>query len=499
MRSKLKLLAKDSAIYGASTVLSRGLNYILVPLYANLLTPESNGIQTVIYANIAFANVLFTYGMETAYMKFAADAKDNSGLISRYFSTAFLSLLLTALIFSSAIAFGASGVAWLIGLDETAAVFVRYSAIILLLDTLAVIPLADLRLQRKAVQFAIVRVGGVLTIVLSTLIFLLMMNMGLEGAFWGNIAGSALSLILLLPSWRTLKVLFVSELWKELLSLGLPYVPTGITALLIRLIDRNILIRVPDEKVSEIYQMPLTGAEMVGIYGRVVALGLLAQLLVQVFRFAWQPFFLQHSGDADAKKLFSKILTISSVGILLISFAAALFVPLLIQVHFFNSFYLLPPAFWIGLPILPIIFFSFMFEVISSNLSAGILIQKKTGYFPIISTIGAGLTVALCIPLSWEYGMMGAAIATTSGTVAMCVAMYYFSNKVYPNTYEWGKIGGLFTISVGLYAVTAYLSAGISIRLLVFSVFLLAVVFLFKSEFSQIKNRFKRRYSKTGE
>ncbi|ACF14123.1 polysaccharide biosynthesis protein [Chloroherpeton thalassium ATCC 35110] len=493
MLSKLKLLAKDSAIYGASTVLSRGLNYILVPLYANLLTPEANGIQTVIYANIAFANVLFTYGMETAYMKFAADAKNDGGLVARYFSTAFLSLLLSSLLFSSAIALGAPSVATLIGLDESAAMFIRYSAIILLLDTLAVIPLADLRLQRKAVQFAIVRVGGVLAIVVSTMAFLLVLNMDLEGAFLGNIVGSALSFLLLLPSWRTLKILFAQNLWKELLSLGLPYVPTGITGLLIRLIDRNILIRVPDEKVHALYPMPLTSAEMVGIYGRVVAFGLLAQLLVQVFRFAWQPFFLQHASDTDAKKLFSKILTISSVGILVISFAAALFVPLLIQVHFFHKFYLLPPAFWIGLPILPVIFFSFMFEVISTNLSAGILIEKKTGYLPIVSAVGAGLTVALCIPLSWEYGMMGAAIATTAGTIAMAAAMYHFSQKVYPNTYEWGKIGGLFTIAVGLYAIPAYFEAGIWLRLLAFGGFLVAFVFLFKNEFSQIHARLKRR------
>ena len=105
MLSKLKLLARDTVIYGASTILSRSLNYLLVPLYANKLSTFDNGVQTLVYANIALANVLFSYGLETAYLKSASDSlregKDGKG----FFSTAFFSLLVTATLFSLIIVF----------------------------------------------------------------------------------------------------------------------------------------------------------------------------------------------------------------------------------------------------------------------------------------------------------------------------------------------------------------------------------------------------------
>ena len=64
MFSKLKLLFKDTVIYGSSTILARSLNYLLVPLYANQLSTFDNGVQTIIYANIALANVLFSMDLK---------------------------------------------------------------------------------------------------------------------------------------------------------------------------------------------------------------------------------------------------------------------------------------------------------------------------------------------------------------------------------------------------------------------------------------------------
>ena len=79
MFSKLKLLFKDTVIYGSSTILARSLNYLLVPLYANKLSTFDNGVQTIIYANIALANVLFSYGLETSYLKVLSDSADREG------------------------------------------------------------------------------------------------------------------------------------------------------------------------------------------------------------------------------------------------------------------------------------------------------------------------------------------------------------------------------------------------------------------------------------
>ncbi len=448
MLEKLKLLAKDTVIYGSSTILARGLNYVLVPLYANVLTTFENGIHALIYANIALANVLFAYGMETSYLKVASDNNHSGSESARCFSTAVLSLLLTSTVFTMCIVIFAPWIAEVIGLSGGQKNFIRYAAVILWLDAMLVIPFAELRLKRKAIRFAVARVLGVIAVVITAFILLIHYKTGLQGAFLANIAGSCVSLLVVIPVFRQFGRFFSPALLRQLLRIGLPYVPTGIAGLLVHLIDRNILIRMRSEDIERIYGAGYAQSDIVGIYGRVAAFGILLQLFIQVFRFAWQPFFLQHAGDPEAKKLFRHILSISAVFAMVVALAATYYVPDLIQHHYFDRLYILPPAYWIGLSILPWIFFSYIFDMISTNLTAGILITGSTRYLPVVTFAGAGVTTAVCLWLVPVLGMDGAAISILAGTVVMSICMGYFSLKVYPNSYDWRKLAVLFVTAL---------------------------------------------------
>ncbi|ACF45463.1 polysaccharide biosynthesis protein [Prosthecochloris aestuarii DSM 271] len=448
MLDKLRLLAKDTVIYGTSTILARGLNYVLVPLYANLLTTFENGIQALIYANIALANVLFAYGMETSYLKSASEALRQEGGSSRYFSTAFLTLLLSSTLFAAAIVLFAPWIAVAIGLGPGESEFIRYAAVILWLDALLVVPFADLRLKRHAIRFAAARVTGVITVVICAWGLIVGFETGLKGAFLANIAGSLVSFLFVLPVFSQFRAFFSASMLKEMLRIGLPYVPTGIAGLLIHLIDRNILIRVPQETLEALYGNGYTPSDIVGIYGRVAAFGILLQLFIQVFRFAWQPFFLQHADDPEAKTLFRHVLSLSTLFTMLVALCGTFFVPDIVRYHYGGSFYLLPPVYWMGLSILPWIFCSYIFDMISTNLTAGILITGSTRYLPLVTFAGAGTTTAVCLSLVPSMGMDGAAVAILAGTVVMCGVMAFFALKVYPNRYEWGRLLLLFLIGI---------------------------------------------------
>ncbi|MBF0586590.1 oligosaccharide flippase family protein [Prosthecochloris sp. N3] len=490
MLDKLRLLAKDTVIYGASTILARGLNYVLVPLYANLLTTFENGVHALVYANIALANVLFAYGMETAYLKSGSEALRQEGGSSGYFSTALYSLLLTSTLFAGLIVLFAPALAVLLGLSAAQQEFIRYAAVILWLDALLVVPFADLRLKRKALRFAAAKVVGVVVVVMTALVLIVGFDRGLEGAFLANIAGSAVSLLFVLPSLKQLRRMFSPVMLREMLSVGLPYVPTGIAGLLIHLIDRNILIRMPQESVASIYGDGTTPSDVVGIYGRVAAFGIILQLFIQVFRFAWQPFFLQHADDPDAGKLFRHVLSISTLFTMLVALSATFFVPDLVRFHIADSFYLLPPPYWVGLSILPWIFCSYVFDMVSTNLTAGILITGSTRYLPVVTFAGAAVTATVCWFLVPVYGMDGAAAAILAGTVVMCCVMAYFSLKVYPNSYAWGRLLLLFAAGVATGAVPPLLGC----RALWFEVLLvlgyfILVVVVFRREANYVLKR----------
>jgi len=450
MFSKLKLLFKDTVIYGLSTILARSLNYLLVPLYANKLTTFDNGIQTIIYANIALANVLFSYGLETSYLKVVSDSAEGERDKTQLFSTAFVTLLMTSTLFALLIVFFAPDIAQLIGLASGDYLFVRFAALILWLDTLLVIPFAELRIKRKALQFALARVGGVVAVVVSAVTLILFFNAGLSGVFIAEAFGSFVSLILVIPVFRQLRPLYSREKLRAMLRIGLPYVPTGIAGLLIHLIDRNILIRISPAEIERIYGAGYQPSDIVGIYGRIAAFGVVLQLVIQVFRFAWQPFFLQHAKDPEVKKLFQHVLSISTLVTMFLALAATFFVPDLVRYHYADSFYLLPPRYWIGLSILPWIFLSYVFDMISTNLSAGLLITGNTRYLPVVTFAGAATTALFCwwfIPLS---GMDGAAYAIVAGTAVMCMVMGWFSLRSFPVYHDWLKLSMLLVAGIVL-------------------------------------------------
>ncbi len=461
MSSKLQALLKDTSIYGVSTVLARGLNYLLVPFYANFLSADDNGIQGLIYTNIAFAMILYTYGMEQAYLKFAAEASKKHEPTDTVFVTPFLAHVFTSTCFSACIALFAEPLCDAMNISRSASLYVQLAALILFLDTLITVPMTRLRHERQAKKFALIRLSNVGVTVVVSLVLLVVFKLGLLGAFLGNVAGSLVSVIWLLPSMRCSSKVFSLPLLKELLRYGLPFVPNGLAAALIHFIDRNVLIRLSPEQIQRIYGEAMTAEALVGIYMRVYAFATLLQLVIQMFRFAWQPFFLQHASDADAKKLFSQVLTLTSVGMIFIAFVAALFVPHLIRVHWFERFYILPPPFWLGLSIVPVLFLAPVFEMIHTNLSAGLMIEKRTEVLPVVTAIGAGVTFVLCLILIPKFAMMGAAVSGVAGSLAMTIGTYLFSQRFYPNKFEWGKIGLVLMAAVLLWWLSTEVLASV--------------------------------------
>jgi O-antigen/teichoic acid export membrane protein len=503
MFSKLKLLFKDTVIYGSSTILARSLNYLLVPLYANKLSTFDNGVQTIIYANIALANVLFSYGLETSYLKVVSDSADREQDETRLFSTAFLALLVTSTLFALLIVFFAPHIAQLIGLSAGDYLFVRYAALILWIDTLLVIPFAELRLKRKAFQFAIARVIGVVAVVVSAIILIVFLNSGLPGVFIAEAFGSLVSLLLVIPVFKQFRIFFSIEQLRAMLRIGLPYVPTGIAGLLIHLIDRNILIRISPSEIERIYGHGYQASDIVGIYGRIAAFGVVMQLFIQVFRFAWQPFFLQHAKDPDAKKLFRHVLSISTLFTMFLALAATFFVPDLVRFHYAGSFYLLPPRYWIGLSILPWIFLSYVFDMVSTNLSAGLLITGNTRYLPVVTFAGAVVTAFFCMWLVPQSGMDGAAYAIVAGTAVMCMVMAWYSLKVFPLRYDWLKLFLLLVTGIAMallqFLVEAELlqaGAAIASKMVLLILYLAIAVALFRQEAQLVAVKVVSKFSR---
>ncbi len=426
MFDKIKRLGTDTAMYGVSTILGRFLTFILTPLYANLLIPSELGIVATMYSYIAFLNVVYGYGMESAFFRYYSapeigDKKQN-------FTVPFASLVITSSVFSMLITLCSSGLSSFLGLPDSGQTIVRYTAIILLLDAVAIIPFALLRMEKKAKTFASIKLAGICVNVLSNILFLMYFRKGVEGIFLSNVLSSSLVLFMLIPAMVShISGNWHQALYRELLRFALPYVPAGIAAMMIQVIDRPIL-------------EALTDKATVGIYQANYRLGIFMMLIVSTYDFAWRPFFLSHANDKDAKQMFARILTYYILFISVMFLMLSFFIEDLVKLPLFWGRSLLPETYWAGLTIVPVVLLAYMFLGISNNIVAGIYIEKRTKHLPTIAFLGAAVNVVANYALIPVMGLMGAALATLLSYLIMTIVMYVIVQTFYPVKYEIDRI-----------------------------------------------------------
>ena len=214
MKEKLKELTKDTAIYGISTMLGRFLNFLLVPFYTNTFIPSEYGVALLIFSYIAIFNIIFVYGMDAAFLKFASfkdigDEKDN-------FSTPFISVFITSVIFSGLLIIFRFPVGNFVELNTDINYIIILCALILFFDSNSVISFLKLRLGKKAKLFSFIKLINIFVTIIFNIIFILKLKWGIEAIFISNLIASILTFVLLLPTlakYFTLK--FHTELFKN--------------------------------------------------------------------------------------------------------------------------------------------------------------------------------------------------------------------------------------------------------------------------------------------
>ncbi len=425
MKKELKQLGKETAIYGISTIVGRFLNFLLVPFFTNVFTQAEYGIITNVYAYIAFFNIIYLYGMDSAYLKFASTQE--LGNEQKTFSTAFNSVILSSLIFSLIILIFKSLLADLFGLTSNQLSIIYFVSGILFFDAISNVIFARLRFNNKALRFATFKLANIVSNVVLNIVAIFIWKLGPLSVFLAGFGSSLITFFLLLPDliksyeWKIDRSIF-----RALLKFGLPFIPAGLASIVTQVIDRPILLA-------------LTDASTVGVYQANYKLGIFMMLFVSMFQYAWQPFYLKQSLKENAKELFAKVFTYFTLFALTIFIVLALLIEDIVKIKFFG-FYLIGKNFWGGLYIVPIVLLAYVFNGFYINFLAGIQIQKKTQYMPLVSGLGAIVNVISNFILIPIWGMLGAAYATLFAYFSMAVYQYFLSQRFYKIHYEWKKV-----------------------------------------------------------
>ncbi|HCA43234.1 MAG TPA: hypothetical protein DEP28_08285 [Bacteroidetes bacterium] len=469
MISKIKSLSKDTLIYGTGTMVARFLNFLLVPFYTNFIPPAEYGVISNIFAYIAILNVFFSLGLESGFFRFSAflevgDKKENFSI--PFFTVAINSLLLSSLIF-----FVPGLFAPIFSVTEANYDLIKYTALILFFDAIVLVPFANLRLNKKPVKFSVIKIINIVVNVLMNILLIVVFKFGIEAILISNLVASVITFIVLLPDIiPNIKLKFNRKLFDELIKFSLPYIPAGISANIIQVINRPLMLYLTDESTT-------------GIFTANYKLGIIMMIFVTMFDFAWRPFFLNNAKDPEAKKLFSKVTTIFVVTGSLICLVTSVFLNDIILI--FGSSYRT------GQYIVPVILLAYLFNGIYVNLMPGIYFKKKTKYLPYITGVAAIANVICNLLLIPHFNMMGAAISTLISYIIMAVCLYFVSQKYYKIDYEIGKILFLiFFVSIlisGFYYLDIH---NLFFKLLIIVIFVSSVFIVKILKFDSLKQIF---------
>ena len=449
--SGIKQLAGQTIWYGVSSIAARFINYLLTPYLTYKFLDWQYGEMSIVYAFIPFMNVIYTYGMETAFFRFAnkADKKNvyNSTSISLILSTVLLSVLLIILQHPLSV---------LLQISQHTE-YLSIAAAIIALDALTTIPFAKLRQDGRPIKFAFTKVGGILINVISVYFFLSVCPKLAENpnswvhlffdkdwavgyVLLANLIQNAATLILLSKEFFGFEWKFDKALWKEMMIYGLPLIVAGFAGMINETFDRIMLgWWAPVNTVQE------AKAE-VGIYSACYKLSILITLAVQAFRMGAEPFFFKQSTETNAPKVYARVMKFFVITLCLMFLLVMLYLDIW-------KYFIRNPKMWEGLKVVPILLLANMFLGIYYSLSIWYKLSNKTLAGAWITLIGAAITLTINYLFIPRFGYMACAWATFFCYGTMMVISFVWGQKEYRVPYAWKKLVAYIVIVVLLYFV----------------------------------------------
>jgi O-antigen/teichoic acid export membrane protein len=425
----LKILGKESLVYGFGHVVSRLITFLLLPIYTHSFSPREYGTISLAYAFIGFASVLYRYGMDTALMKFSVQSETSER--KSYISSIYILQFCTSLIFSG-ILFLLKDIITEPILGVTDSSLMAVISILIFLDNLWNHHLLILRSENKSTTFISFSLLNVIMTMLLNVIFVVKWDYGISGVFFANLIASASVFILSSPViLKRLSFLEINlDILKDVIKFGMPFLPAGLLTMVMELSNRYILDM-------------MEGVEAVGLFSAGYKLGIFALVLVMGFNMGWTPYFLRRIKEGDSKKEFSIITTIF-LGLLgFVIFTTTIWISELIRFSI-NGNYIIGKEFWSAEKIVPVVLFGYFFFGTYVLQLPGIYANNITNWVPIFRAIGAISNISFNIILIPQYGVIGSAWATVLSFFIMSAAVFLKLNKNFNVKYNW--LGVLFPV-----------------------------------------------------
>ena len=444
----MKILAKETAIYGVSSIVGKFLNWLLVPLYTYVLQQQSDyGIVTNLYAWTALLLVILTYGMETGFFRFVNKEGENAQTV---YSTSLITLFTTSLLFGLACVIGQAPLARALGYPMHSE-YVAMLGVTVAIDAFACIPFAYLRYKKRPLQFAILKLLFVLLNIVLNLFFLVLCpkiqdwaiisswynpDYGVGYVFVANILATAIQTMILLPTvWEgfrrnresgdgTPMQVFSWHLLGQMLKYSLPLLVLGVCGIMNQTLDRIL------------FPFFYTGADaqaQLGIYGACFKVAMVMMMFTQAFRYAYEPFVFAKHKDRKSVDAYADAMKYYIIFSYIILLGMIFYLDLLK--------FIIAPSYWEGLKIVPIVLWTYIFQGVYFNLSFWYKLTDKTQWGAYFSLTGVVITFVLQAVFVPRIGYLASAASSTVCFFVLMLLSYFVGRKHLIIPYDLRRIG----------------------------------------------------------
>ncbi|MBQ2298701.1 MAG: lipopolysaccharide biosynthesis protein [Bacteroidaceae bacterium] len=431
--ANLKALAKDTAIYGLSSIVGRFLNYLLVPLYTNCMPKESGdyGVSVNIYAYTALALVVLTFGMETTLFRFANKDGEKPDTV---FSTAMVVIGVLSAIFLLAIFGFITPVSKFLGYADHHEYLLMMAAVVVL-DALQAIPFSYLRFQKRPIKFASLKLLFILfNILLNVIYFIVLEKAEVFYVFCINLWCTGLITFFFVPDLFKVKWRFDFSLLKRMLSYSWPILVLGVAGILNQTADKIIFPLVYNET---------DGTAQLGVYGACVKVAMIMAMITQAFRYAYEPIVFSKAKEKDSKDYYAHAMKYFVIFTLLAFLCVVGYMDILK--------YIIGADYREGLVVVPIVMAAEIMMGIYFNLSFWYKLIDKTVWGAFFSFAGCVVLVAVNVLFIPQYGYMACAWGGFAGYATAMLLSYIVGQRINPIQYDLKSILSYVLLAAVLY------------------------------------------------
>ena len=448
----LKSLAKDTAIYGLSSIVGRFLNYMLVPLYTAVLPVSTGGYGVVsnVYAFTALMLVLLTFGMETGFFRFANKSGEDP---MKVYANSLLSVGGVSLIFVLLCLLFLQPISNLLDYGDHPE-FIAMMAVVVALDSFQCIPFAYLRYKKRPVKFAAIKLLSIIGGIGLNLFFLLVcpwLNVHCPATiswfydpdylvgyiFISNLIISVVQMFFFIPELTGFAYKLDRVLLKRMVVYSFPVLILGLVGILNQTVDKMIYPFLFEDRQEGLVQL--------GIYAATSKIAMVMAMFTQAFRYAYEPFVFGKDREGDNRKMYAAAMKYFLIFSLL-AFLAVMFYLDLLR-------YLVAKGYWEGLGVVAIVMLAEICKGIYFNLSFWYKLTDKTYWGAYFSVIGCVIIVVLNILFVPVYGYLASARASVAGYAVILLLSYWIGQKEYPIRYDLKSLGLYVLLAAVLYVI----------------------------------------------